>query len=908
MAGDPVSPFPTARRAVDVVLRDGTTVRVRPVRPEDAVPLLQFFRGLSPQSRAQRFFADVSDAFLADAARREAAADGVRRVGLVATTGSPERIVGHGVYVLVDGDRAEVAFAVADDFQGRGVGTILLAELAEAAAASGVQIFQAYVLPANHQMIAVFRDSGFPIEVRADAGELVVTFPTQLSADALERFRERDRIAAINAVRWFFQPRSIAVIGASRQRGTISGEVFHNLLVSGFPGPVYPVNPSAPVVQSVPAYRSVEMIPGPVDLAVITVPAEHVLEVARQCARKGVRALVVISAGFAEVGEAGRERQRQLVEICRAAGMRLVGPNCMGILSTDPAIPLNATFAPVMPPPGRIGFYSQSGALGLAVIDYAASLGLGLSGFVSIGNKADISGNDLLEYWEADPRTSVILMYLESFGNPRKFSRIARRVGRSKPIVVVKSGRSLAGARATSSHTGALLAASDITVDALFRQAGVIRTDTLEEMFDVAALLATQPPPAGRRVAIVTNAGGPGILCADACEAEGLLVPVLDERTQARLREILPPEASTANPVDMIASATPEQYREVVRIVADDPGVDAVIVIFIPPLLTRAEDVAEAIVAAVRQIDRRKTVLTVFMSSRGVPEVLRRPDVGLPSYAFPEDAAIALARVARYGEWRARPPSPAPDLPGVRRDEAAAVVAQALGRQDGWLTPREVETVLRAYGLPVARQRIVDSPQAAGAAAADLAGPVALKAVAPQVVHKTDLGGVRLNLVGAEAVREAAAEVQQALQRAGYRVEGFVVQEMVPDGVEMIVGVVHDPHFGPVVACGAGGVMVELLRDVSVRLTPLGREDARSMIEELKTAPLLRGFRGRPPVDVAALEDAIVRVAALAEDLPQVVELDCNPIIVHPGGAAVVDARIRVAPVVPPPPFGFVRS
>ncbi|MDR7508365.1 MAG: GNAT family N-acetyltransferase [Armatimonadota bacterium] len=907
MASDPLPSQPTARRAVDVVLRDGTTVRVRPVRSDDAVPLLQFFRGLSPASRAQRFFADVSDDFLAEAARREAAADGVRRVGLVATTGSPERIIGHGVYALVDGDRAEVAFVVADDYQGRGVGTILLAELAEAAAASGVQVFEAYVLPANHQMIAVFRDSGFPIEVRAGTGELVVTFPTQLSPEALERFRERDRIAAINAVRWFFRPRSIAVIGASRQRGTISGEVFHNLLTSGFPGPVYPVNPAAAVVQSVPAYRSVELIPGPVDLAVITVPAEHVLEVARQCARKGVRALVVISAGFAEIGEEGRQRQRQLVEICRAAGMRLVGPNCMGILSTDPECPLNATFSPVMPPPGKIGFYSQSGALGLAVIDYAASLGLGMSGFVSIGNKADISGNDLLEYWEADPRTTVILMYLESFGNPRKFSRIARRVGRSKPIVVVKSGRSPAGARATSSHTGALLAASDITVDALFRQAGVIRTDTLEEMFDVAALLATQPPPRGRRVAIVTNAGGPGILCADACEAEGLVVPVLEERTQSRLREILPPEASTANPVDLIASATPDQYRQAIRIVADDPQVGAVIVIFIPPLVTRAEDVAEAIVAAAREINGRTTLLTVFMSSRGVPEILRRPDVGLPSYAFPESAAIALARVARYGEWRGRPPAAPVELEGLRRDEAAAVVAQALGRGEGWLTPREVEAVLAAYGLPLARQRVVASPADAAAAAEELGCPVALKAVAPGVVHKTDLGGVRLRLEGAEAVRRAAEEMTRALAAAGHRVEGFVVQEMVPEGVEMLVGVVSDLHFGPVVACGAGGVMVEVLRDVSVRLTPLGRDDARSMIEELKIAPVLRGFRGRPPMDVAALEDAILRVAALVEDLPQVVELDCNPIIVHPHGAAVVDARIRVASVTPPPPFGFVR-
>lgn len=904
---DSVRSTPVTRHEADVVLKDGTTVRLRPVRPDDEGPLLQLLRGLSEESRRLRFFAGTTDEFLRETARREAQADGVRRFGLVAATGSPERIVGHGVYALVDSDRAEVAFTIADEYQGRGLGTIFLGTLAAAAADAGIRVFEAYVLPVNHQMVEVFRDSGFPTEVRADAGELVVSFPTRLTEDALEHFHQRERIAAVNAMRWFFAPRSIAVIGASRQRSTISGEIFHNLLSSGFPGPVYPVNPAAAVVQSVPAFGSVELIPGPVDLAAVTVPADHVLESARQCARKGVRAMVVISAGFAETGEEGRLRQQELLRICRAAGMRLIGPNCMGILTTDPAAPLNATFAPAMPPEGKIGFYSQSGALGLAIIDYVGTLGLGLSTFVSIGNKADISGNDLLEYWEADPRTDLILMYLESFGNPRKFSRIARRVGKSKPIVVVKSGRSIAGARATSSHTGALLASSDLTVDALFRQAGVIRTDTLEELFDVAALLANQPAPRGRRVGIITNAGGPGILCADACEAQGLQVPVLSEPTQVRLREFLPAQASTTNPVDMVASAPAEHYRRALGLVARDPHVDALIAIFIPPPVTTAEDVTEAIVSASRELNRSKPVLTVFMSSRGVPGALRTPDVRIPSFAFPEAAAIALARLAGYGAWREQPVVRPPDLVGLRRDEAAAIVAAALGRGEGWLAADEVHALLTAYGLSVARQRVVTTADEAAAAAADLSVPVAVKAVAPGVLHKTDLGGVKLHLQGRDKVRAATAQMQQALAASGHAVQGYVVQEMAPQGVEMLVGVVHDPHFGPVVACGAGGVLVELARDVAVRLTPINQFEARSMIQELRTYPLLTGFRGQPKVDVAALEDTILRVSALVEDLPQVAELDCNPIIVHEHGAVIVDARVRVAPMQPPPAFGFVR-
>lgn len=892
----------------DAVLKDGSTVHIRPIRADDEVKLLEFLRGLSDESRAQRYFTGTSDAFLRESAGIEARADFVKRVGLVATAGSPEQIVGHAEFVALDTDRAEVAFTIAETFQGRGLGTIFLAQLAAIAADAGIKFFEAYVLPANHRMVGMFRDSGFPTEVRVRAGELLVTFPTALTDEAMERFQQRERVAAVNAMQAFFRPRSIAVIGASRERGTISGELFHNLVSSGFSGPVFPVNPNAAVVQSVPAYPRVDAIPGPVDLAVITVPAAQVLEVAQQCASKQVRGLVVISAGFAEAGDEGRKRQDELLRICRSSGMRLIGPNGMGIINTDPSSRVNATFAPAMPPEGRMGFFSQSGALGLAVIDYVAALGLGLSTFVSIGNKADISGNDLLEYWEDDPRTDVVLLYLESFGNPRKFSRLARRIGRSKPIVAVKSGRSPAGARATSSHTGALIASSDITVDALFRQAGVIRTDTLEELFDVALFLANQPPPGGRRVGIITNAGGPGILCADASEAEGLQVPELGPQTQARLREFLPPQASVGNPVDMVASAPPEHYRDAIQAVAADPGIDALIAIFIPPLATKSEDVAAAIVDAARTLRGHKPLLTVFMSSRGVPASLRATDVHVPSFAFPEDAAIALARVARYGEWRATPREAPPALPDLRRDEAAALVAAALGRGADWLPADETHALLSAYGLAVARQRVATTPEAAGAAASELGKAVALKAIAPGLLHKTEVNGVRLGLENGDAVRDAAREMQRRLAETGHTIQGFLVQEMAPKGVEMLIGLVHDQHFGPIVACGAGGVLVELLKDVSVRLTPLNHDDTQEMIRALKSAPLLTGYRGQPAVDIGALEDALLRVSALVEDLPQIAEMDLNPVIVHPDSATIVDARIRVAPPAPrAPAFGFAR-
>src|SRR6266511_5034793 len=888
-------------READVALRDGTTVRVRPAGPSDAPGMERLLRGLSEESRYLRFFSSAVD--LPRMVAWATQVDHQRRDGLVATTGTEGRILAHAGWEREGqrSERAEVALVIDDAFQGRGLGTLLLGQLAESARAQGVELFTAEVLPGNYQMVQVFRDSGFAVRIRSEPGVVMVEAPTLLTPDALGRFDQREEMAAAAALRRVLAPRSVAVIGASRQRGTVGGELFHNLLAAGFAGPVYPVNPNATVVQSVAAYPTVRKIPDPVDLAVLAVPADKVVSVARECAAKDVRALVVLSAGFAESGPHGVERQQALLEVCRQAGMRLVGPNCLGVINTNPAVRLDATFGPTLPDRGRVGFMSQSGALGLAIIECANQFGLGLSSFLSVGNKADISGNDLLGYWHDDPDTDLVLLYLESFGNPRKFARFARRLARAKPIIAVKAGRSVAGARATSSHTGALLAVSDVGVDALFRQAGVIRTDTLSELFDVAKLLATQPAPRGRRVAIVTNAGGPGILCADACEAAGLQVPAFSERLRSRLAAVLPAEGAAGNPVDLLAAAPPERYGRVLELVTASGEADAVVVIHIPPLAGEhgTDQVATAIHQAAEQVPIEVTLLAVMMRSGEVPAELRCGSRPIPCYAFPEEAARALARAADRGQWLRQPKGHLPELAGIRQDEAAAVLADALAAGPHWLTVEEAARLLACYGLPLAEWRRARTPQEAGKLAEELAGPVALKAIAPGLLHKTEAGGVRLGLQGRRAVARAAADLAGALTAAGHPPDGFLVQRMATGVAELLIGVVHDATFGPVVALGAGGTNAEALGDVAVRLAPLTDRDPGELLRSLKTFPLLDGWRGAPKADLAALEDLLLRIGALADNHPEIAELDCNPVIAGPDGAVIVDVRVRVEQPVP---------
>ncbi len=691
-----------------------------------------------------------------------------------------------------------------------------------------------------------------------------------------------------------FRPRSVAVVGASRRSDTIGYQIVDNLLRHGYTGVVYPVNPNAVAIHSIPAYPSVVAIPGEVDLAVIVVPKDRVLSVVEECGAKGIGSLVVISAGFKEVGPEGAALEARLAERARHLGMRLVGPNCMGLLNTDPDTSMNATFAPSMPPPGPMSFLSQSGAMGVTILDYAAEYGIGIHHFASVGNKADVSSNDLLEYWGEEEGTRVILMYLENFGNPRRFTALARRVARRKPIVVVKSGRTQAGARAAASHTGAL-AGVDVAIDALLAQCGVLRAQSVQELFDIAMALEEQPIPRGNRVAIITNAGGPGIMIADACESEGLEVVELSGETQKGLRETFPAEASVRNPVDMIASATSESYRVALGAVLADTNVDAAIAAFVPPLGVRQVDVASSIVEAFQaQGESRKPILAVLMGRQGFPEGRAElHEAGVPAYTFPESAARALAAMVRYHQWLERPVQD-PGRFAVDREAVRGVIQGSRTEGRVRLKEHEALAVLAAYGIPVVEHRLVTTHAEAREAARDCGYPVVIKAVAPGVAHKTDVGAVRVDIRNAGELDVAFGELVRDVGEAGIDLEGILVQRFASGGRETILGMSTDPSVGPILMFGLGGIYVEVLKDVAFRLAPVSEVDAREMLSGIRGARLLEELRGDPGVDQDAIVEAIQRLSQLVVDFPEIEELDVNPLLAFADGSLAVDCRIAL--------------
>jgi acetyl coenzyme A synthetase (ADP forming)-like protein len=856
---------------LDVILRDGSTLRLRPPGEDDGSALLGLFQGLSPESLHMRFHG--LPAITPQLVARMLEPDWTDRGALIGTLAADdrgERVVAVAAYDrLRDPAKAEVSFAVADELQGRGIGTRLLERLAALAAGNGIERFVAVVLPENTAMLRVFSDAGFDVARKLEEGTFELEFAIAPGEAYLERVDQRDHAAVVASLRPFFQPAGVAVLGASPREGSIGGELFRNVVAGGFAGPAYPVNRRGEPVAGIDGYASLDDVPGPVDLVVVCLPAEHVPAGAEAALRRGVRALCVISAGFAEVGREGAERQEHLLGLVRAHGARLIGPNCLGIASGSSS--LNATFAPHAFPPGRIGFSSQSGALGLALLEQAKARGLGFSAFVSVGNKADVSSNDLLEYWEEDPETAVVLLYLESFGNPRRFGRIARRVARSKPILAMKSGVTGAGSRAASSHTAAL-AGSEAAVTALFHQAGVLRCGTLEELVDVAALLSTLPLPQGPRTAVLTNAGGLGILCADACEAAGLELPRLSEETQAGLAAVLPAEASTANPVDMLGSATAGLYEQALPLLLADAGVDAVVVIFVPAAQVHVADVAAAVTRASEGAG--KPVLPVLMAASGSPG----------AFPYPESAARALGRAVERSAWLRRPVGTELAHRGIDRAAAVALAAAALSRsEDVWLEPAEVRGLLGAYGVRLVAEASAAGPEEAVAAAVELGFPAVVKTAEPGA-HKTDVGGVALDLAGPDEVREAA-------ERIGGPV---VVQPMVAGGVELLAGIVQDPVFGPLVAFGPGGVLAELIGEARFRLAPLTDVDADELVRGGKAGRLVGGLRGRPPADATALVDLLGRLSRLGEDLPELAELDLNPVLGLGDGYLVLDARARL--------------
>lgn len=892
-----------AQYEAEVLLKDGSRILLRPIRREDAERWLALFGRLSQQTKYFRFLRDPGKMGLEDALRF-CTVDYDNTFALVAEVQKEQRkeIVAVGRYYrLPNKHSARVAFAIEDVYHGKGIGTRLIEWLANVARDKGIKFFEGDVLAENERMMAVLRDYGFHIDSEFKDGIYHVTVPITRSRRVERKEAERERISTLNSLRHILSPRSVAVIGASRQPGSIGQLVLQSIVQSGFSGVVYPVNPKADAILSIKAYPSILEVPGEVDLAIIVVPTLLVAEVADECGRKGVRALVVITDGFKERGPEGAAREEELRDITLGHGMRLVGPNCMGVINTDPAVRLSATFARVYPPRGNIAFLSQSGAMGVVILEYASDLNLGISSFVSVGNRADISSNDLLTYWEQDPGTKAILLYLESFGNPRKFSRIAKRVSAKKPIVVVKSGTTLVGSRAASSHTGAL-ATPGIVSDALFLQAGIIRVNSIQELFDVATLLSNQPLPRGKRLVILTNGGGPGIIAADASEQRGLVLPELLPETRSRLDAIIQRDIRLSNPLDLTGSVTAEEFEGALKILAEAPEADAVLALFVPAVVVDAKILEDAIRRATPHFRRqKKPLLACFMGQRGFKAKLGTAGNFVPGYPFPENAVAALAKTIEYQALVKKPRGTIPKIRGLKGVRARQLIEAALNcspQRPLWLSPQGISELLECYGIRAVETAVAKTATEATALALKMGFPVVVKLNSTTITHKTDVGGVILDLKSEEEVISAFNTIRSRLSALGREseMEGVTVQRLVSSGIEVIAGVTQDLTFGPLIMFGLGGIHAELWQDVAVRLHPLTELDARELVSSIKMAKLFEGFRGSPPSDIEAIQDLLLRLSALVEEIPQIAELDFNPVKVMPQGEGywVVDARISV--------------
>jgi acyl-CoA synthetase (NDP forming)/GNAT superfamily N-acetyltransferase len=898
----------TGGSGVYALLTDGTTIEIRPARPEDRDAVRQMHAAMSPDNIYLRFF-NLSPRAAEQEAARVCREPGDDHATLLAWLGS--QLVGVASYEPTGTPGiAEIAAAVADHMHGRGVATLLLEHLVSIARQRKLVAFTTQTLAINAAMLRVLADSGLPADRELADGLIDFTIPLPYDGgrrelnDYLDTVARRESLADVASLRHIFQPASVAVVGASRRPGTVGHAILRNIVTGGFPGHLYAVNPRARQVEGVDCVPSVADLPEPVDLAIVAVPAAAVPDVAERCGRRGVQALVIITSGF------GIEAGADLLAVCRRRGMRLVGPNCFGV--AVPHLGLDATFAAAHPSAGEAGLVVQSGGVGVALLDHLTRLGIGVSSFASVGDKYDVSSNDLLMWWAQDGRTRLAILYVESFGSPRKFARTARHVGATMPVLTVHAGRSVAGQQAAASHSAA--AATPLIIrEALFGQAGIIATTSLGELLEAAALLATQPLPAGDRVAVVSNAGGGGVLAADACADCGLRVATLTAKTRNRLRHMLPPGAAVTDPVDTTAAVPPATFRSCLEAVAADDGVDMVLAITVP---TAIADLAPAITTA----DVAKPLAAALLSQPEAVRLLPRDGIGLPgdphpaheagqaarqavpSYAYLESATRALGHAARYHVWRTRDRGTIPSFDGVRDADARALVVRFLTRHrtGGWLPPGEMIDLLSCYGIPLVTTRQVTSEQAAVLAAAELGGRVALKADVPGLVHKSDAGGVHLGLGSEEEVRCA----YQALAATfGPSLRMVLVQPMITGGVEVLIGVAQEPVFGPLIVFGLGGVATDVLGDHTARLTPLTDRDAAEMIRDVRAAPLLFGHRGTPAADVAALANTLLRVSRLAGDLPEVAELDLNPVIARPDSVTAADARVRLSPAEPRDPF-----
>jgi acyl-CoA synthetase (NDP forming)/GNAT superfamily N-acetyltransferase len=918
--------------SVYALLADGRTVEIRPPTPADFDAVRSMHQAMSPNNAYLRFFS-LSRLAAEQEARRVTRAPHPDHAALLALYDG--KVVGLASYeVARDGSRtAEVAFTVADDMHHRGIATLLLEHLVSLARARQLDALKAETLQENTGMLRVFSDAGLPVVSRREDGVVAITIPLppddagrQLE-DYLETVAVRERSASVASLRPVFAPDAVAVIGVSRRTGTVGRSVLDNIKAGGFGGRLYAVNaaisrgddppyppvsappgliaetaivsgPAEPTVASgrdgpprtiggVPCFPDVASLPETPELAVLAVPPLAVVDTAEACGQRGVRGLVVLTAAVdVPVGAA-------LLAVCRRHGMRLIGPNCFGI--AVPSIGLDATFAAAVPAAGSVGLVMQSGGIGFALVDHLTRLGIGISSFASVGNKLDVSSNDLLMWWEQDGQTRVAVLYIESFGNPRKFGRTARRVGLKMPVLTVHAGRSEAGQRAAASHTAAV-ASPLVTREALFEQAGIIAVPRFGELLGATALLATQPPPAGRTVAIASNVGGAGVLAADACTDLGLAVHHPGGQTHRRLRELIPVGGSVNGPVDTAATVSAGTFRQVLETLGADEDVHAVIALVLRTGATG--DLLEAVARA----DVRVPLAVVVLNQ---PEAVRLVDARggkAPAYAYPEAAARALSRAVTYAEWRATPRRTVPALPDVDADGAREIVRAFLAREPGggWLPPADVTALLGRYRIPLVPTRVARTEDDAVTAAATTGYPVALKAEVPGLTDKTGAGAVLLELSTEAGVR---AGYRQLADRFGARLAGVAVQPMITGGTEVLVGVQDDQMFGPLVVLGPGGVATGVLSDQAARLAPLTEADADMLINSIRSAALLHRHRGYAAAGLAALRDVLLRVSRLTDDLPEVAELDLNPVIAGADGVVTVDARIRVTPQVAQDPF-----
>jgi acyl-CoA synthetase (NDP forming)/GNAT superfamily N-acetyltransferase len=859
----------------DVVLRDGSTAHLRPVEPDDVERLRDFHERLSDETLYFRYFVShrPSDRELT----RLVDVDHDRRVALVATLGNS--IIALGLYEGIDDDHAEVAFTVRDDHQARGLGSVLLEHLAAIARERGFQRFTAETMPTNERMIDVFLDAGYSAQQSEDDGVVSLAIdlePTELARRVQEA---REHRAEARSIARLLRPRSVALVGVSVKEGTFGHTLLRNMLDGGFTGQIHVVHPTADAILGLPAYPSVLDVPGEIDLAVVAVKAESVAEVVRACGRKSAHAVIVISSGFADAGERGLERQHEVVHVARGRGMRVVGPNCLGVINTDIEIALNASLAPVMPPPGRIGFFSQSGALGIALLETVRRRGLGVSSFVGAGNRADVSGNDMLQFWDADDRTDVVLLYLESIGNPRKFTRLARRVSRRKPIVAMKTGGTMQGRPLGQAIRPTTLPPA--AVDALFRQSGVIQTETLNHLFDVSQVLAFQPLPDGASVAVVGNSDALGALAVDALRGRGL--------------------DSAGPPINLGTDATAEHFDRALAMVMEDPTVHAVLAIFVPPLSTAGVGAVDAIAAASRRMTK-PVVATVVGAGADAERLLRRGDNGapiggsVPVFDSVEEASRALAGVAEYASWRRRPRGLLPEFRDVDTDGAGDLIDAWLTRHpDGAaLTHDQLVALLDCYGIRLEPLVMVDSEDQAEAMAEEIGFPIAMRVSAAPLFRRTDLGTQRLNL---ETVGQVRTAFRRLRTRFGDGAGPLAMHRMAGPGVACVLDSVEDPLFGPVVSFGVSGVATELLGDRAYAIPPLTDQDAADLIRAPRAAPLfLDDTRGAPAADLPAMEELVLRLSMLADERPEVAALRLEPVIAGREGVVVLGASGRIAP------------